>query len=49
MEQKPEAEPNLEVPLAHILLYWIPFSLLLWGLILAPFFYLFPGLVFPSM
>ena len=40
MEEKPEIEPYLEVPPAHILLYWIPLSLLSWGLILAPVFYL---------
>jgi hypothetical protein len=45
MEETPEVEPYLKVPLAHILLYWIPLSILSWGLILAPVFYLFPGLV----
>jgi hypothetical protein len=45
MGETPEVEPRLEAPLAHILLYWIPLSLLSWGLILAPFFYLFPWLL----
>ncbi len=45
MIKTPETEPYLEVPLAHILLYWIPLSLLSWGLILAPLFYFFPWLV----
>lgn len=45
MEETHESDPYLEVPLAHILLYWIPLSLLLWGLILAPAFYLFSGRV----
>lgn len=33
-------KPSLGVPVAHILIYWVPLSLLLWGLILAPLFYL---------
>jgi hypothetical protein len=45
MEETPEAGPYLKAPLAHILLYWIPLSILSWGLILAPVFYLFPRLV----
>jgi len=45
MEETPEAEPYLEVPLAHILLYWIPLSILSWGLVLAPIFYLLPWLM----
>jgi hypothetical protein len=39
MEETTGTEPYLEVPPAHILLYWIPLSLLSWGLILAPVFY----------
>ena len=45
MEETHETGPHLEVPLAHILLYWIPLSLLLWGLTLAPVYYLFSGRV----
>jgi hypothetical protein len=29
------------VPVVHVLIYWIPLSILLWGLILVPLFYLF--------
>ena len=45
MKETPEVEPRMEVPLAHVLLYWIPLPLLSWGLLLAPFFYLFPSLL----
>lgn len=41
MEENGDTTPVLGVPLAHILIYWIPLSLLLWGLILAPLFFIF--------
>ena len=43
MEENRDMAPGLGVPLAHILIYWIPLSLLLWGLILAPLFFFFLG------
>jgi hypothetical protein len=41
MEEHSDAAPGIGVPLAHVLIYWIPLSLLLWALILATLFFLF--------
>jgi hypothetical protein len=43
MEEHSDATPGLGVPLAHVLIYWIPISLLLWGLILAALYLLTGG------
>lgn len=45
MEENRDTAPTLGVPLAHILTYWIPLSLLLWGLILIPLFFIFRRVV----
>ena len=41
VKQKFEIKPCMGLPVAHVLIYWIPLSVLLWGLILAPLFYFF--------
>ena len=43
MEENRDLTPGLGVPLAHILIYWIPLSLLLWALILIPLYFLTAG------
>ena len=43
MEEHRNAAPGIGVPLAHILIYWIPLSVLLWGLLLTPLYFLTIG------
>ena len=43
MKEDRDTRPGLGVPLAHILIYWIPLSLLLWGIILATLYFILLG------
>lgn len=43
MEEQHDEAPGMGVPLAHVLVYWIPLSLLLWAVILVPLYFLAAG------